>query len=129
MKCEQCGREITKEDSFTRQGKVICEECYMETGFHARECDPWATYLATHTRERMGQSGTEGMTDLQKSVYEFIKNQGKVARDEVKTHFGFSEEDLDAQLMVLMHAELVKEHSEGEDGEKLSAIDQDSQAT
>ncbi len=123
MKCEQCGREITREDSFTHQGKVLCEECYMETGFHARECDPWATYLATRTRERTGQTGTEGLTDSQKKVYDFIKDQGKVTREEVIKHFGFSEEDLDAQLMVLMHAELVKEHSEGEEGEKLSTID------
>ena len=123
MKCEQCGMEISQENSFTHQGKILCEECYMEIGAHARECDPWATYLATHTRERMGQKGTEGLTDDQKAVYEFIKNQGKATREEVKKHFDFSEEDLDVQLMVLMHAELIKEHSEGKEGEKLSTID------
>lgn len=122
MKCQRCGKEITREDSFTHQGEMLCEECYMETGFHARECDPWATYLATHTRQRLGQTGLEGLTDLQKSVYQFIKDQGEVTRDATRQHFGFSEEDLDAQLMVLMHAELVKERSHGEEGEKLATI-------
>jgi predicted HTH transcriptional regulator len=86
----------------------------MEIGLHPKECDPWATYSATHTREGQRQKGTEGLTELQKTVYEFIKSRGKVTREEVMENLSLSEAAMDAQMTTLMHSELVKEHSEGD---------------
>jgi predicted HTH transcriptional regulator len=83
----------------------------MDAGLHPKGCDPWATYSATRTREL---KGTEGLTELQKKVYEFVKSQGRVTREEVMANFGFSEAEMDAQVTSLMHSELVKEHSEGD---------------
>ena len=80
----------------------------MEVGLHVEGCDPWATYSATHTR------GTAELTEMQKKVYEFIKSQGRVTRKEVKEKFNLSEAEMDAQLTPLMHSEMVKEHSEGD---------------
>jgi ribosome-binding protein aMBF1 (putative translation factor) len=114
MKCEKCGREISADQVYTHQGQTLCDDCYLEARTHPRECDPWATYLATHTRERMGQQGVEGLTDLQKTVYELIKGKGKVTRDDVIRHFNLSEAEMDAQMLPLMRLELVKEHSEGD---------------
>ncbi|MFQ6121800.1 MAG: LIM domain-containing protein [Dehalococcoidales bacterium] len=113
MKCSRCGREIPGEESFSHQGQVLCEDCYIEVALHSGKCDPWATYLATHTRESLGMKGTEGLTELQKKVYEFIKSQGKVTREEVKQNLNLSEAEMDAQLTPLMYSELVKERGEG----------------
>ena len=50
---------------------------------------------------------------MQKKVYEFIKSQGKVIREEVKKNLNLSEVEIDAQLTPLMYSELVKERNEG----------------
>ena len=113
MKCQRCGREISEAESYTHQDQTLCDDCYLEVRAHPKECDPWASYLATHTRERMGQKGTEGLTDLQAKVYEFIKGKGRVSREEVIENFNLSEAEMDAQIIPLMRSELVKEHSEG----------------
>jgi len=111
MKCSRCGREIPENEGYAHQGQVFCEDCLMEIGLHAGKCEPWATYVAS--KERAGMKGTEGLTELQKKVYEFIKSQGRVSREEVKQDFNLSEAEIDAQLTPLMHSELVKERGKG----------------
>lgn len=110
MKCSRCGREISEDERYTHQGQVFCEDCLMEIGLHAGKCEPWATYLAT--KERAGMKGSEGLSELQKKVYEFIKSRGKVTREEVKQKLNLSEAEMDAQLTPLMYSELVKERGE-----------------
>ena len=111
MKCSRCGREIAESESYVHQDQVFCEDCLMEIGLHAGKCEPWASYLAS--KARVGMRGTEGLTELQKHVYQFIKSQGKVTRQEVKQNFNLSEAEIDSQLTPLMHSELVKEHGKG----------------
>ena len=114
MKCDRCGREVSKEDSFSRQGQTLCEDDYIDVmSSQEKTCDPWATYLSTRTRERAGQKGEEGLTDMEKKIYEFVRSKGRATRQEVTAKFRLSAEDLDPQLHVLMHSELIKEHSEG----------------
>lgn len=113
MKCVKCEREIVEEQSYVYQGKVYCDDCLMDIGLSLKECDPWATYVDTRARERQGLKGAEGLTDMEKKVYEFVKKKGRVTRDEVIKEVGLSESELVVQLVPLMHSELVKEHSEG----------------
>jgi predicted HTH transcriptional regulator len=84
----------------------------MEIGLHPKECEPWATYSATRTRESLGLKGTQGLTELQTKVYDFIKSTGNVTREEVMGKFDLSEVEMDAQMTALMHSELVKERGE-----------------
>ena len=86
----------------------------MDIGLSIKECDPWATYVDTHTRERLGLKGTEGLTEMESKVYDFVKSKGRATREEVMEKLSLSELDLKAQLIALMHSELVKEHSEGD---------------
>ncbi|MFH1651724.1 MAG: hypothetical protein ABID87_06465 [Chloroflexota bacterium] len=111
MNCSRCGQQVPESQGHAYEGRLLCDDCLMEVGLHPHECEPWATFLAA--RERRGLQGTQGLTDPQRQVYEFIKTMGKTTRDAVKTHFKFSEAELDAQLSTLMHAELVKERGEG----------------
>lgn len=114
MKCNRCGRAISKEESFSYKGKKLCEECYIQVmSSQEKTCDPWATYVSTRTRGRAGQKGEEGLTEMEKNIYELVKSQGRVTREEIMTKFGLSAEDMNPQLQVLMHSELIKEHSEG----------------
>ncbi|MFC1986925.1 hypothetical protein ACFLVH_00005, partial [Chloroflexota bacterium] len=96
------------------QNKVFCEDCLMEIGLSTKECDPWATYTDTSDRKRHGQTGAAGLTEVQAKIYKFVKSKGRVTREEVMKKLGLSESDLKAQLLPLMHSELVKERSEGD---------------
>lgn len=112
MKCSRCGREITEDETYVHQGRLLCDDCLMEIGLHSGKCEPWATYIATHTRESLGMKGTEGLTELQKKVYLFVKDKGKTTREEVRQNLNLSESEIDAQLSPLMHSELIKERGE-----------------
>ena len=56
--------------------------------------------------------GAEGLTDIEKKVYEFVKGKGRATRAEVMEALKLSEIDLKSQLVLLMHADLIKELSE-----------------
>jgi len=113
VKCSRCGREISEMESHPHQGQTLCDDCYIDAISTEKTCDPWATYLSGKERQGAGQKGTEGLTAMEKEVYEFVRSQGRATREDVMAKFGLSEPDLGPQLNVLMHAELLKEHSEG----------------
>jgi hypothetical protein len=73
MKCQRCNREITEEQGYTHAGETLGEDCYIDIRFPAKVCDPWAVYSATRTREQAGLKGIEGLSDLQKEIYTFVK--------------------------------------------------------
>lgn len=114
MKCHRCGSEISGDDSYSYHGQVLCEDCYISAISPERTCDPWASYLSGRERQDTDIKGANDLTETEKRVYEFIKDRGRTTRGEVMAEFGLSAPDLDPQLNVLMHAELVKERSEGD---------------
>lgn len=111
MKCSRCNREISESQAYAHKGKVYCEDCLMDIGLSASECDPWSSYVDTRTLERQLKGKVE-LTDTEKKIFEFIKSRGKATRQEVMKKFGLSDEELKAQLITLMHSEMVKERSE-----------------
>ena len=112
MRCSRCNRELTEAQSYVNRGKIYCEDCLMDSGFQTKECDPATTFIETSGRKRLGESGPAGMTELETSIYTFVKSRGKASRQEVMKEFGLSEADLKLQLLPLMHSELIKERSE-----------------
>ena len=59
-------------------------------------------------RKQSGQIGTEGSTDRQKEIYEFIKfNHGATVR-QLLENFEMIAEEMDIILTVLRHIELCK---------------------
>jgi late competence protein required for DNA uptake (superfamily II DNA/RNA helicase) len=114
IKCQRCDREISEEQSYTHMGETLCEDCYMDIRFQAKACDPWAVYSATRTREQVGLKGAEGLTDLQKEIYTFITNRGKVTFNEIMKKFGISLKEMQTQMAVLRHCELVRGQKDGD---------------
>ena len=98
MKCSRCGREISADDSYQHLSETLCEDCYIDIRYPAIACDPWAVYSATRSRESLGLKGVEGLSDLQKAIYGFIRGKGKVTREELLENFGMKETELQAQL-------------------------------
>jgi len=114
MKCNRCGHEIEDSDAYTHLSETLCEDCYLDIRLEVKACDPWAVHCATRFREGSGLEGVEGMTELQKAIYELVKRKGKVTREEVRESFSLPEPEMQRQLAVLRHCELVKGHKEGD---------------
>jgi hypothetical protein len=112
MKCNRCGCELSADDSFQHLGKTLCEDCYIDIRYPAKACDPWAVYSATKARETVGLEGTAGLTELQRAIYEFIRRNSKVTREQLIENFNLTEADLQSQLATLRHCELVKGRKE-----------------
>ena len=112
MKCNRCGHEIPESDTYTHLSETLCEDCYLDIRLEVKACDPWAVYSATRYRESSQLKGTEGLTELQKAIYEFVKSKGKVTREEVMENLSLSEQEMQIQLAILRHCELVKGHKE-----------------
>ena len=114
MKCQRCQREITEEDSFCYFGERLCDDCYMDAMSPAKACDPWAVYTATRSRESGGLKGEEGLSPLQKEIYEFIKSRGKVTPAEVLEKFNINQKEMETQFATLRHCELVRGQKEAD---------------
>ena len=91
VKCNRCGCEVPLDNSYQHLGETLCEDCYIDVRYPAKACDPWAVYSATRSREIAGLEGTEGLTELQKKIYEFVKVKEKATREEILANFNIKE--------------------------------------
>jgi hypothetical protein len=113
INCSRCGRELTEDQAYNSQGKVMCDDCLMDVGLSPHNCDPWAEYVDTADRKRHGVTGTAGLTEAEKNIYDFIKANGKATRQQVMDGLKLSATELEDKLTSLLHSELIKEASEG----------------
>ena len=112
MKCQNCGAEMAQEESYELGGEWFCEDCYMEI-FHPLPVGDCYADLATRMiRERLGQSGTEGLSELQKGIYDFIKERGKVTPEEVARQFNLTLSEMQRQYAVLKWCGLTRGYLE-----------------
>ncbi|WP_440956699.1 hypothetical protein ACSAZK_07305 [Methanosarcina sp. Mfa9] len=106
--CEACGCELEREDRIEEDGKVFCEDCYIASHHKIKACNPWAVRSKKLFREEAGLEGTDGLTDLQKEIYEFIVSKGGVKHEEIAKKFGISPQETENQFALLRHCELAK---------------------
>ena len=114
MKCSRCGCALVEGEAHTLNGETLCDDCYLDASSPVRVCDPWAVYTATHSRELSGLKGTEGLTELQRAIYGFVRERGKATREEIMARFNIAPGELETQFAVLRHCELLKGHKEGD---------------
>ena len=114
IKCQSCGKEIAEDEVFATEGKTLCENCYIDVGHRIRVCDPWAERSKMIFREGHGLKGTDGLTDLQKEIYEYIREKGKATRAELVERFQLPMPELENQFAILRHCQLLKGKKEGD---------------
>ncbi|KNZ69497.1 hypothetical protein Tfer_1940 [Thermincola ferriacetica] len=114
MKCSRCGDMIPEGESYDFYGQTLCEDCYIGAIEPPRSCDVAAVHSAKKSRAIAGQTGTEGLTELQKDIYNYVRRQGKVTKPELAKKFKLAEWELDKQFAVLRHCELLKGRKEGD---------------
>ncbi|MFO7952252.1 MAG: hypothetical protein R6U91_05545 [Bacillota bacterium] len=115
FECARCQVKIeNEEDVYQHRGKDLCEDCYMEALQQPKTCDVAATQLAKKHRQAAGQKGTEGLLEIQKNIHDYIKEKGKATREELMEAFDLPEWELNKQIAILRHCELVKGRKEGD---------------
>lgn len=103
MRLQSIDRRYFKEDD-----TFLCEDCYIESRHKIQACDPWAVRSKKIFREEAGLVGTAGLTELQKSIYDFIVSNGGVKKEKIAEKFGISSREAENQFALLRHCELVK---------------------
>jgi len=93
---------------------VLCDDCYMEENHPVQTCDPKAVRSAKVLGQSDSQSGKNSLDDLQKAIYKFVKDKGKVTLQEICAEFNLSPVRAQNQFAVLRHLELVKGKKEGD---------------
>ena len=79
-----------------------------------KACDPTAVAAALKLREQLGQTGSSGLTPLQKQIYDLIAEKGKVTREELVAVLKIKPGELEQQFAVLRHCELIRATKEGD---------------
>lgn len=114
MNCDQCGILLKEGENYTFHGKVLCEDCYIYLTNPPKPCDPTAVATAVSLRKQLGQSGTSGLTELQKQIYQAIAERERITRDELLKVVNVKPEELEQQFAILRHCELIRAFKEGD---------------
>ncbi len=138
IRCQNCGKEVPAKDifpsegkplseftvgyyqsmtyseTFPTEGKILCEDCYIDNAHRVRICDLWGERSKRIFRESHGLEGTEGLTDLQKEIYEYVVALGSATVEEIAEKFNVHQTDLENQLATLKHCQLLKGKREGD---------------
>jgi predicted HTH transcriptional regulator len=94
------------------QGKILCEDCFMYESNPPKACDPLAVASALSVRKQLEQTGTEGLTERQKKIYQLIEQAGKVTKNELALALNVTPELVEAEFAVLRHCELLRAQKE-----------------
>lgn len=113
--CPRCGKEIPGNESVKENGWAICEDCYLEEHQKIKFADPMAVRSMKLFRKQHGLVGTEGLTQLQKEIYDFILEEGGVTPEKISKLFGLTLQETMNQLAILRHCELVKGRKLGDE--------------
>ena len=108
MNCARCQEDIPQGEEMNHMGQVLCEDCYVESIEPPRTCDVTAVYSAKIARKQAGHEGTDGLTELQKEIYEYVKANEKVTPDALLKKFRLAPWQLEKQVATLRHCELLK---------------------
>ena len=112
IRCQECECEVSRDESLVLGNRFLCEDCYIKTTHRIQTCDPLAVRSAKLFRETSGLEATEGLTELQKAICEYIKSKGKVTAEDLISTFDLSPQELENQLAILRHCELIKGQKE-----------------
>jgi hypothetical protein len=104
--CAICSKEIEKHQCYEHQGKVFCEDCYMDILSPPKACDPWAVHSAQTFLK--GKDKLSTLTPLQLSVVNYLKKKGEATLEELIQNLNLTEGELRREFAVLRHMEVLR---------------------
>ena len=112
MKCDRCGLNLQESESYGLPGKHLCEDCFMYETNPPKACDPLAVSSATSIRKELGQSGTAGLSEMQRKIYDLLEQRGQITREAMLKILEIKPEELESQIAILRHCELIRAFKE-----------------
>ncbi len=113
MECERCILHLEKNEVNYFQGKVLCEDCCFELMSPPKVCDPLPVSSTLSVRKQLGQTGTDGLSDLQKRIFNIVAEKGKISREELTISLNLTAEEMEREFAILRHCELLRAFKEG----------------
>ena len=110
--CTRCSKKIEKHQGYEHQGKVFCEDCYMDILSPPKACDPWAVHSAKTFLK--GKDKLSTLTALQLRIVNYIKEKGEATLEEMIENLNLKEEELTREFAVLRHMEILKATTKGD---------------
>ena len=108
VNCIRCGFDVPEEQSYVSSNDTLCEDCYLERLQRVKACDPWAVHHARCTLQNLNSDAGDTLSTMQRQLYEFIANRGKVDIQEIIDTFGLTVRELENMLAILRHCELIR---------------------
>jgi hypothetical protein len=106
FQCTRCSKEIEKQQCYEHQGKVFCEDCYMDILSPPKACDPWAVHSAQTFLK--GKDKLSTLTPLQLNIVHYVRGKGGAAIEEMVENLNLTEEELRREFAVLRHMEVLR---------------------
>jgi len=110
--CAKCDKQIEKQQGYEHQGKLFCEDCYMDILSPPKACDPWAVHSAQTFLK--GKDKLSTLTPLQSKIVNYIKEKGEATAEEMIRNLCLTEEELRREFAVLRHMEVLRATKKGE---------------
>ncbi|HSO63365.1 MAG TPA: hypothetical protein VLR50_20185 [Desulfobacterales bacterium] len=106
MKCARCEASIIEGEEREHLGRILCEDCYMDTLSPAKTCDPWAVHSAKSFGKNL--DGKFELTELQRKILEILKETGGAPPEHLIERLNISPMDLEREIAALRHMEKVR---------------------
>ena len=103
--CSKCGDAYDPAEAQEYQGRMLCEDCYMDAMSPIKVCDPWAVHTAKSLKDI---PGGHALSPMQQKLYDLVKEKGEVPIPEDAAHLGLSEDDLRREFAPLRHMEKLR---------------------
>lgn len=110
--CARCDKQIEKNQGYEYQGKLFCEDCYMDILSPPKACDPWAVHSAQSFLK--GKDKLATLTPLQLKLVNYFKQKGEATLEELIENLNLTEEVLRREFAVLRHMEILRATKKGD---------------
>jgi recombinational DNA repair protein (RecF pathway) len=106
FQCSKCGKTLEKNECYAHQGKVFCEDCYMDILSPPKACDPWADHSAQTFLK--GKDKLSTLTPLQLKMVNYIRQRGEATVEEMVENLNLTEEEFRREFATLRHMEVLR---------------------
>jgi hypothetical protein len=106
MECQRCKDPIEIGEEREKDGRILCEDCYMDALSPARTCDPWAVHSAKSFQKETG--ATFPINPRQIKILEYLKETGGAEFPGIVERLQIKPTDLERELAALRHMEKIR---------------------
>jgi len=110
--CAKCNKQIEKQQRYEHQGKLFCEDCYIDILSPPKACDPWAVHSAQTFLK--GKDKLAALTPLQLKLVNYLRQKGEATLEELIENLNLTEEELRREFAVLRHMEILRATKKGD---------------